>query len=315
MPEPKHNILFPIETINRELDFRLFLAAMFVNPSRRIYIGNMHRINRMIAGLEGGLYLGKHIFYRQPDVLRYYQRLKDNGFAYVYLQEEGAIFPGGEVQWRQELDRQAGIDFVWLRPEDWLCHWGNFQDDYYREKWPALADKMRATGHPRFDVYKSRYRDYYRAEAEQLRKRYGRFLLVNTNQSRGNNSRGIPGAFQSSLGYLSDDASKHMRSVRLWAKSMTVIAGMVALIHRLHIEYPQLPIVVRPHPSESIAFYQQAFHGIDNIHVVYEGPVGPWIIASEALLHDGCTTALEAYFSGKTVINIRATDDPEYDQV
>ncbi|HXG28425.1 MAG TPA: surface carbohydrate biosynthesis protein [Nevskiales bacterium] len=315
MPAPMYNVLFPVETINRELDFRLFLAAMFVNSNRRIYIGNMQRINRMIRNMYGGLYVGKHIFYRHPNVLRYYKCLKEKGFAYVYLQEEGAIFPGGEAQWRAELDRQAATDFVWLQPSDWLCHWGDFQNEYYRQRWPMLAARMRATGHPRFDIYKPRFREYYAYEAQQLRDRYGCFLLINTNQSRGNNSRGIAGAFHPMLGYLSSDTAKHMRTVRLWAKSMNIIAGIVALVHRLHIEFPELPIVLRPHPSESIDFYRQAFRNIDNVHVVYEGPVGPWIIAAEALLHDGCTTAIEAHFADKPVISFRATDDPEFDQV
>ena len=33
------DILFPIETINRELDFRLWLACLHASPHRRIFIG------------------------------------------------------------------------------------------------------------------------------------------------------------------------------------------------------------------------------------------------------------------------------------
>jgi hypothetical protein len=45
----KVNLLFPIEIMNRELDFRLFLAAYCARPNNRIFIGQTDAIYRVIS--------------------------------------------------------------------------------------------------------------------------------------------------------------------------------------------------------------------------------------------------------------------------
>ena len=40
----------------------------------------------------------------------------------------------------------------------------------------------------------------------------------------------------------------------------------------------------------------------DNVHVVAEGNVVPWLMACDVLVHNGCTTAVESYILGRPVI-------------
>ncbi len=315
MSQNKHNILFPIETINRELDSRLFLAGMFVNPSRRIVLGNMHRLNRLLDGLDCGLYLGKHIFYRKSDPLRFYRQLKQRNIKLVYLQEEGAIFAGGEEEWHVELDRQYDTDLKWLTPEDWICNWGDFQNKHYQQKMPAHGGRTVATGHPRFDLYKPKYRSFYEADVRALQDRYGRYVLLNTNLAFANNSRGLKDTFGPHYGYLSADPLKRLGLVEWWAHHTRVLAGMVTLMHRISVTHPDINIVVRPHPSEDLGFYQTVLGNVPNIHVIHSGPVGPWIMGAEALIHDGCTTAVEAYFCETPIINYKSIVNRDLDLV
>ena len=44
------------------------------------------------------------------------------------------------------------------------------------------------------------------------------------------------------------------------------------------------------------------FEGYKNVHVVNDGPITPWVNNSFAVLHNGCTTSIEASISGKPVI-------------
>lgn len=309
----KHHILFPVETINRELDFRLFLAAMFVRPGRRVYVGNMHRINRMIDGLRGGLYVGKHIFYKESNRLKFYDALKRNNFRLVYLQEEGGVFPGGVNEWKQELDRQFDVDLKWLNADDWLCNWGELQTQHYAAKLSQKVPNIATTGHPRFDLYKPRFRRYFEDDIRALQAQYGAYLLVNTNQSWANNSRGLKDTFRSDFGYGTANPVAHMNHVRMWAHGMQILAGMVCLVHRLAQQYPHLKIIVRPHPSENQGFYREALHGVRNVHVIHSGPVTPWIMASKLLIHDGCTTAVEAAFAGTPIINYKTVENAVFD--
>ena len=36
------------------------------------------------------------------------------------------------------------------------------------------------------------------------------------------------------------------------------------------------------------------FNGIPNVHVIRDGPIDSWVKNAFAILHNGCTTALEA---------------------
>jgi hypothetical protein len=49
------------------------------------------------------------------------------------------------------------------------------------------------------------------------------------------------------------------------------------------------------------------------VHVTNEGNVVPWILASRVVLHNGCTTGLEAFVMGVPAISYRESADDQYD--
>ena len=61
-------------------------------------------------------------------------------------------------------------------------------------------------------------------------------------------------------------------------------------------------IILRPHPSENINTWKIFFDKIPNVSVIREGAISSWIRNSFAVLHNGCTTALEASFAKKPII-------------
>jgi hypothetical protein len=85
------------------------------------------------------------------------------------------------------------------------------------------------------------------------------------------------------------------------------------MVTHISIKFPHKNIIIRPHPSEGIDIYNQAFSGVKNVHVVREKGVMPWIISCELLIADGCTTAIEAYISGTPVIIYQPNDEKEHD--
>lgn len=60
-------------------------------------------------------------------------------------------------------------------------------------------------------------------------------------------------------------------------------------------------IIIRPHPAEDHSAWQKKVKDLSKVHIIYEGCVSPWLLASEGLLHRGCTTSIEAIFSRKKV--------------
>src|SRR5690606_38639777 len=107
------NILLPIETINREIDFKLTLAALLATKGHKIYIGQHDFLVHLLQKLTNGLYIGKNIFHKRADIEKgaIYKNLKERGIDIVYLHEEGAVFKGREDNWKKVLSSQYNLNF------------------------------------------------------------------------------------------------------------------------------------------------------------------------------------------------------------
>ena len=312
----KINIFCPIETINRELDFRLFFAALTVRPDIRFVIGKQFTISDLLREIPGGIYLGQNIrpvkrSYVKPTLNKRLHQLRDNGTTLVVVDEEGGIMTGDETRWKQWLDFR--VDATALQPQEHLCTWGNWQRDYYRGLDVPNASHIHTTGHPRFDLYKPQFRSYYDEETNKWKERFGDFVIINTNFTWANHFMGDKFLFSENSYYDPSDPQKRLDFVRQWSHVGQVRSKMVALVMRLSVEMPHLNFVIRPHPSENMQSYRTIFGDAPNVFVEHEGSVGPWLLASRALIHDGCTTAVEAHFCGVPILNYKGVIDERYD--
>ena len=86
--------------------------------------------------------------------------------------------------------------------------------------------------------------------------------------------------------------------------------GFASALPGLARAFPDHHFVVRPHPSEDHEAWRRETHGLENVTVAFDGSVIPWIAGADALVHNSCTTGVEAYLLGKPAIAFRpATDD------
>jgi hypothetical protein len=78
--------------------------------------------------------------------------------------------------------------------------------------------------------------------------------------------------------------------------------------------FPACNFVVRPHPSEN----QQVYHDIagqcERVAVTNEGNVVPWLMAAKALIHNGCTTGVEAFAVDTPALSYRASVNERLDE-
>jgi hypothetical protein len=95
-----------------------------------------------------------------------------------------------------------------------------------------------------------------------------------------------------------------------WRQDVHDFAEFVILIKELTTTHPDRQIVLRPHLSEDLFFYQQAFSPFKNVTVIREGNVMNWIRATDLLVHSNCTTGIEAALAGRPVLNfLPGTED------
>ena len=71
-------------------------------------------------------------------------------------------------------------------------------------------------------------------------------------------------------------------------------------------------IIIRPHPEESLEIYKYLEKKYNNVIVIFEGEVIPWLIACKRMIHHDCTTSIEYAMMGKVPISYAAYLDPTY---
>ena len=85
------------------------------------------------------------------------------------------------------------------------------------------------------------------------------------------------------------------------------------VIPALEKAFPDFSIIVRPHPTENPQIYKDIAKRCERVEVTNEGNVVPWIMAARALVHNSCTTGIEAYIMGVPAVSYMATRDEYYD--
>lgn len=306
------NILFPIETINRELDFKLTLAHQMGDEGHKIFIGQHDFLLQLLPKLNGGIYFGKNTFNYSADKENgeLMKKFRNKDFDFVYLHEEGAVYKGRQKQWEQVLKSLYKLDY--FNENDIVCEWGDFQKGIDQNR-NVKNIPLQTTGHPRFDLYKPHWQFYFKNEVKELKEKFGDFVLINGNYTLFNHGLGVDFLFSEKSNYYVENIHDRMDRVSFFKYAGMQCLSMIELTHALAVKFPNRNFVYRPHPSEDQSFYESVFKNIPNIIVSHNGAVSPWIMACQLLIHDGCTTALEAFFTGKTIVNYKPVFDEQAD--
>lgn len=79
------------------------------------------------------------------------------------------------------------------------------------------------------------------------------------------------------------------------AHKTTIFRAFQDLVPLLEESFPNHTIVVRPHPVESWSVWRSIAKEHRHVQVAHEGNVIPWLRVCQAVIHNGCTTGVEAY--------------------
>lgn len=308
-------VLLPLEVYSREIDAKLLLANKLCERGYKVILADHVHIRYMTYFFSKGVYIGKNMHLYPPPykkVIRrifgknllntwYFDLLKKRSYSTIYLEEEGAYFSAVSSGLTEKFlkDRFSTEN---LRKDDYVATWGETQAFFYKKNAP-YKNNILNTGHPRFDLYSKKYRDYYRNDAARFKGLYGEYILVNTNYTLANNQKGLNGIFTKSSIYDPNNKDLMLDFSGRWNEQMVRYSAIVNLIFVLALKLPSKTFVVRPHPGESEETYVYIFRDVKNVLVTKEGSVGAWLRGSECLIHDGCTTGLEAALLEKKIIN------------
>jgi surface carbohydrate biosynthesis protein len=314
MTRPKRpTLIVPVESQVREFDAKLLWSCCAAERGYRVVIGSRAYVHFAIADLPRGLYAAKSMR-SMSDLM--FRLIRDVGHDIIGWEEEALVHPPPEIFYPLRLS-PGTMPFV-----SHLFAWGEENRDliqgyaHYPQGLP-----VHVTGNPRGDMLRPELRAYFDEDVRRLREDYGDFVLINTNFTDVN-------PFLPSLGLFKPapkpgqprkpgQAGKGMP--RAFAEGLEVhkqaiLDDFIAMIPALADAFPDLAVVVRPHPSEDHAVYQALAERNPRIKVAHEGNVLPWLLASRALVHNGCTTAIESYVMGVPSLAYLATWNEAYDR-
>lgn len=301
----KTRLYIGLETKVREFDAKLLLACVAVEAGFDVVLGQQKMFLKRLGEMPEGILLNKSI---SPSKAKKYAHYKKLGFKLVAYDEEGlAPFNADEYQ-----KRRVCVDS--LKPLEYFFAWGQWQKDVILEKAPMEEAKVMPVGHPRVDLTRRELRAFYDDDVKALRDRYGQFVLINTNFSFYNHFHGrdfeVILRQKTKAGKVVDEEQReYYRKVSEHKK--VLFYEFAEMVVKIHQRFPDVAIVLRPHPSEDHDYWRQTLPQDEKIHVVHEGNVIPWIMAADVMIHNSCTTGIEGYLLEQPVIAYRPVQAEE----
>jgi surface carbohydrate biosynthesis protein len=310
--DPKACLIIPVENQVRELDPKLLLACIAVQRGFAVIIGSHREIDFRIASFPRSLYLNKSMTDRNLKMFRIMEKI---GHEILTWDEEALVHLPAETYYSRRLSPTA------IRYNSHLFAWGEDNAELWRQ-YPGLPVDMpiHLTGNPRSDMLRSELRSFYEPEAEEIRKTYGKFILVNTNFNHVNAFFPAQNLFRplKRAGEVTQFGKAAVGMSREYAEGLrdhktAVFNTFKELIPVLDQAYPDHTIIVRPHPTENQQVYMDIATDCQRVKVTNEGNVVPWLMTTDVVIHNGCTTGVEAYMMGVPAISYRAQVNEKID--
>jgi surface carbohydrate biosynthesis protein len=305
-------ILIPVENQVREFDPKLLLACIAAKRGFPSVIGSRREMEFRIASFPKSLYLSKSMTIRSALLFRISNMV---GHKIVAWDEEALVHLPPETYYADRLC-PTSMGYV-----SHLFAWGQDNANLWRQ-YPTLPNgtPIHLTGNPRVDMLRPEMRPFFAEEVEKIRNSYGDFILINTNFNHVN-------AFSPDMNLFRPvkkpgETPKFGRGARGMSRKFAeglrdhkqaIFEHFQRLIPALEQSFPEYTIIVRPHPTEKQEIYRNTAAQCKRVQVTNEGNVVPWILASKAVIHNCCTTGLEAYVMGVPAISYRATVNDFYD--
>jgi len=291
------NIYIHLEISARELDSKLLLAVNAASRGHEVIISDQESI---IKGLERkflrpGIYFTKSLTPGKSKIINH-NKILNSGCKITSIDEEAGLVDYGYQKfalnrYSEKTLNQASAVFAWGL-EDFKTLKKNF---------PKHIKKIYMTGSPRVDLWRPNFFGYWKKKNKRIKKP---FLLIPSNFSAGLAVMSFYERMKINKngGYLDRDPELLKKSIKNESERYKLIGYFIEAIKYLAHQNKSYHIVVRPHPTESFETWKILLDKTPNVTVTKEGEISLLVKNAFAILHNGCTTALEASFFNKPII-------------
>ena len=296
------NIYLQVEISSRELESKILLAALAAERGHNVVISEL---NLFKAALDKKL-IPKGIFHAKSltpniNLIARHQQMIDDGFLVTSIDEEGGIL---DYEY-DEFAKNRYSDKTLEQSSAIFC-WGSEDINTLKKIYPKHVSKIHKTGSPRVDLWKSQFSGIFDLPSIAPSKP---FLLVSSNLHTVNFRKPFYqwGGFKSyktsnERNYFESDPHNFKKQFQKASEDNLKLAAFVEAVHFLAKNNSKYEIVFRPHPLENLDAWKFYLSKIPNVHVIREGSINPWLNNAFAVMHNSCTTAIEASINGKEIV-------------
>ena len=295
------NIYIHLEIAVRELDSKLLLAVKAALRGHDVLIGEGKTIDRLRERykLAPGIFHTKSLTpnSQKKDL---HSRLKEAGFLITSIDEEGGLLDPSYERFAQQRYSEDMLDLT-----DAVFCWGPQDFNQLGISFPAHRQLFHMTGSPRADLWRPEGKDFSVLPADLPEKPY---LLVSSNFGLLNNYKTFWDLiqFERDAGYFERDPDFERERYYMAAETMILMYEFIKAIEHLASEFPEINIVVRPHPVERPESWKALIDPrFKNILITRSGAITPWVHNAVAVMHNGCMTAMEATLSRVPVLTFK----------
>ena len=296
-------LIIPCETQAREFDAKLLLSCFAAESGFRVIVGSKKEINKRIGSLPRSIFVSKSLTKRN---LLNYELLDRLGHAVICGDEEALVYASPDSYLHHKVAAPS------LRKARALLAWGPQNEQLWKNYESYDGCPIHVTGNARMDLLRPELRPLFDGDAARLRQRFGPFILINTNFSRMNHY--YPGQSRQRRALESSPPVHGVDLGRgLAAHKASLYESFLEMVPAVAAACPDNTVIVRPHPSENQETWREVAREYQNVEVVHEGSVVPWLLASQVMIHNGCQTAVEAYLLGASAIAYQPVTSEDFD--
>lgn len=275
-------LCLPIEITRREMLSKLYLALKIYNKGLPSIIASYD--NPVFDNVVSGFYLHKdHAEWSEKIFLK----KKKQGLEFGCLDEEGLIYD-------EEKYKEVRCSNLILKKSDVIFAWGKDQAGLLK----GMSHKLIEVGNPRFDILNLSKSSLTNKNDKALKK-----VLINTRFAACNPFSG-PSAIEDLKALKIINNAQELLAFEERIRSERVIFDHFISFIKTLSENKNLIITVRPHPAESLTPYLKLVKYNNRIKVDNSTELVSQILENDIIVHEGCTTAIEALAAGKIVLGL-----------
>lgn len=287
-----------IEVSTRELSSQLLLAMVAASRGHQVLLGSANDLllSKRLNLLPPGPYLVKNM--NIPAVSqRVYEMFLNSGFElYCHEQEPPILWS----DFNAFLD-ESRIKFSQFMPFKGVFCWGERDHDEYTKVFSDRPNLFHVTGSPRVDLWRPELRTLWQRNYVQDMKPY--VLYVSNNGFSVGKRHWTDWIEEARKLELVNSEKLESRYYQTVQKDVLMVKSAVFSLRELAAKHRDVNFIVRPHPLDNESYWRSALGKHENIHVIYRDSLTPWIAGAEAIIHNSCTSALEATMQGVPVIS------------